>query len=61
MIELLRSEYVVLPGARTPPTDPLNRVSPVKTSVPSNSSDSIPAVWPGVWSGSIRSAPVSIT
>ena len=48
------------PGARTPPTEPLNSVSPVNTSVPSTSSDSIPAVWPGVCSGSIVSAPVSI-
>ena len=32
----------------------------MNTSVPSTSSDSIPAVWPGVWIGSIRSAPVSI-
>ena len=30
------------PGARTPPTEPLNSVSPVKTSVPSTSSESIP-------------------
>ena len=45
------------PGARTPPTEPLNRVSPVNTSVPSMSSESIPAVWPGVWIGSISRAP----
>ena len=48
------------PGARTPPTEPLNSVSPVNTSVPLTSSDSIPAVWPGVCSGSISSAPLVI-
>ena len=37
------------PGARTPPTEFLNSVSPVNTSVPSTSSESMPRVWPGVW------------
>ena len=37
------------PGARTPPTEFLNSVSPVKT-LPSTSSESIPEVWPGVCS-----------
>ena len=50
----------MLPGARTPPTEPLNSVSPVNTSVPLTSSDSIPAVCPGVWIGSISSAPLWI-
>ena len=40
----------MLPGARTPPTEFLNSVSPVKTSVPSISSEIIPFVWPGVCS-----------
>ena len=40
----------MLPGARTPPTEPLNSVSPVNTSVPSTSSESMPLVWPGVCS-----------
>ncbi len=57
---LLRSANVVWPGARTPPTEPLNSVSPVNTSVPPTSSDSIPAVWPGVWIGLISSAPLEI-
>ena len=46
----------MLPGARTPPTEPLNSVSPVKTSEPSTSSESIPAVWPGVCSVRTRQA-----
>ena len=50
----------MLPGARTPPTEPLNSVSPVNTSVPLTSSDSIPAVCPGVWIGSISRAPLWI-
>jgi len=33
MIECLRSSKVVEPGARTPPTEPLKSVSPVKTSL----------------------------
>ena len=49
----------MLPGARTPPTEPLNSVSPVKTSEPSTSSDSIPAVWPGVCSVRTVSPPIS--
>ena len=37
------SSNVVWPGARTPPTEPLNSVSPVKT-CPSTTNDSMPAV-----------------
>ena len=48
MIECLRSSNVVDPGARTPPTDPLKSVSPVKTSESLIRNESIPAVWPGV-------------
>ena len=48
------------PGARTPPTELLNSVSPVKT-LPSTTNESIPAVWPGVWIASIRSPPASTT
>ena len=50
MIECLMSSNVVLPGARTPPTEPLNSVSPVNSSLPSTSRLSMPAVWPGVCS-----------
>ena len=46
MIECLRSAKLVEPGARTPPTEPLKSVSPVKTSPPTTKV-SIPAVWPG--------------
>ena len=49
----------MLPGARTPPTEPLNSVSPVKTSEPSTSSESIPAVWPGVCSVRTVRPPIS--
>ena len=48
MIECLMSAKEVEPGARTPPTEPLNSVSPVNSSWPSTSRASIPAVWPGV-------------
>ena len=61
MIECLRSANEVEPGARTPPTDPLNRVSPVKRSFSPTISESIPSVWPGVWIGSMRSPPASTT
>ena len=48
------------PGARTPPTEPLNSVSPVNSACSrrATSSETIPAVWPGVCSGSIRRPPV---
>ena len=39
----------MLSGARTPPTEPLKSVSPVKTS-PSATKAIMPFVWPGVWS-----------
>ena len=47
------------PGARTPPTEPLKSVSPVKTSVPLTTKLSIPSVWPGVCSDSIVRPPTS--
>ncbi len=60
MIECLRSSKLVEPGARTPPTEPLNSVSPVKTSVPFTTKLSIPAVWPGVRIDSIPRPPTSM-
>ncbi len=42
MIECRRSSKLVEPGARTPPTEPLKSVSPVKTSVPFTMKLSIP-------------------
>ena len=44
MTERLRSANPVDPGALTPPTEPLNRVSPVNTSLPSIRNESIPPV-----------------
>ena len=44
MIDRRRSSKPVDPGALTPPTDPLKSVSPVKTSLPFTTSESIPAV-----------------
>ena len=51
------------PGARTPPTEPLKSVSPVNSACSApwlTSSETIPAVWPGVCSGSIRRPPTMI-
>ena len=60
MIDARRSAKLVEPGARTPPTEPLKSVSPVNTSPPFTTKLSIPAVWPGVSSVSIRRPPTSI-
>ena len=60
MIELRRSSKLVDPGARTPPTEPLNRVSPVNTSDPFTTKLSIPSVCPGVWRLSMTRFPASI-
>ena len=49
------------PGAFTPPTEPLNSVSPVNTSVPLTTKLSIPSVWPGVCSAPIFRPPTSST
>ncbi len=61
MIECLMSSKEVLPGARTPPTEPLKSVSPVNSSLSSTRRLSIPAVWPGVCSALIFSPPISIS
>ena len=61
MIDDFRSSKVVEPGARTPPTEPLNSVSPVNTSVPLTTKLSIPSVWPGVCSAPIFRPPASST
>ena len=47
------SANVVWPGARTPPTEFLNSVSPVKTSAVDVERDH-PGVWPGVGSALTR-------
>ncbi len=61
MIEAFRSSKVVDPGAFTPPTEPLKRVSPVNTSVWFTTKLSIPSVCPGVCSASMLRPPTSST